>query len=140
MTRLRLLYCIMATVCFVSFTSCDDDDDDEPSQQALLTAGEWEGASIYFDGQDLTQFFRDSVDLDIRELSYRFDDNGEYRQTYGRTVLGTWEFSDANKQKVLFDKGETYEDRATINELTSSDLHLEVLWFGPPVELRFRKP
>lgn len=144
MHKFRLLYFFVAALCVVSFTSCSDDDDAEPSQQALLTAGEWEGARIYLDNQDYTEYFRDSVDFDIREFSYRFDDNGEYRQTYGRTVLGTWEISDIDEELIVLDRGETYESRLTINRLTDTELHLEsTAWFGPqapPLEFRFTRP
>lgn len=144
MNKFRLLYFFIAAVCAVSFTSCSDDEDAEPSQQALLTAGEWQGASVYFDNQDFTQLFRDSVDFDVNDFSYRFDDNGEYRRTYGRTILGTWEFAGPDQEELILDRGTTYESRATINELTPTELRLEsTAWFGPqlpPIEIRFTRP
>lgn len=144
MNKFRLLYFFVVSLCLISFTSCSDDDDAEPSQQALLTAGEWEGSAVYFDNQDYTQFFRDSADFNINEFSYRFDDNGEYRQTYGRTIVGTWELAGTDQNEIIFDRGEPFESRATINELTATELRLEsTQWFGPqlpPLEFRFTRP
>ncbi|WP_460879438.1 lipocalin-like domain-containing protein [Pontibacter rugosus] len=123
----------------ITFSSCDKDEDSEPSQQALLTDGEWQGTAVYYNGNNETRFFRDTIEFDVSEIRLRFDDNGEYRQTYGRTVLGTWEFEGNEQEIVILDSGEAYEDRVFINELSSSRLHLDVSWFGPPVELRFTK-
>ncbi|GAB3527963.1 hypothetical protein GCM10027443_05120 [Pontibacter brevis] len=110
----------------------------------MLTAGEWQGSRVYVDNQDFTQYFRDSIEFDVTEFSYRFDDNGEYRQTYGRTILGTWEFSDIDPEQIVLDRGESYESRVTINELSATELHLESTgWFGPqapPIEIRFTRP
>lgn len=146
MNKLRLLHFFVATLCLISFTSCDNDDDAEPSQQALLTAGEWQGASVYLNGADSTQFFRTAVDFDVNELSYRFDDNGEYRQIYDPvpTILGSWELSGTDPEVIIFDRGETYQSEATIIDLTATELRLQSnKWFGsqsPPVEIVYTRP
>ena len=146
MNKIKLLQFFVATLFVVSFTSCDKDEDTEPSQQALLTAEEWTGASVYVDGQNYTQYFSDSLGFDIVEMSYRFDDNGEYRYTYGQTVLGTWEFSGDEQSAIILDKGKSFEDEVTIINLTSDELYLEVNWWydsstgeSIPVELRFSR-
>ncbi len=140
MNKLKLLYLFVAATCMLTFASCDKDKDAEPSQQRMLTASQWQGAEIYYNNDNFTAFFRDSLDFNIKELGYRFDDNGEYRQTFGRTILGTWEFEGADKDVILFDKQEQFEERSTINKLTDTELYLDVNWFGPPVELRFKRP
>ncbi|WP_162052616.1 hypothetical protein [Pontibacter pamirensis] len=82
----------------------------------------------------------------MNELSYRFDDNSEYRQIYDPipTILGTWELAGTDPEAIIFDRGETYESRATIIALTPTELHLESnKWFGsqsPPLEIRFSRP
>ena len=138
MTKSRLIPLLYLFLALVVFTSCSKDDDPEPNNTDLLTLGEWDAVSGYSMGQDVTNRLLEEADYDINQLSIRFDRNGEYRETYGRTILGTWVFSD-NEEVIMFDTGEVYEHRATVTRLTNDELYLEVNWFGPLVELRFTK-
>lgn len=135
----QLLSFLFCMVLLVSMTSCDKDDEDkEPSKNDLLTAGLWTGNSVYVQGQDITQLLRDSADFDVRQLSTRFDKNGEYRETYGRTIVGTWEFTN-NEQRILFDKGTSQAYTVEITKLNATEFYYEQDIDGFPFEFRFSR-
>ncbi|MBD1395819.1 hypothetical protein H9Q13_01465 [Pontibacter sp. JH31] len=132
----RIIPFLFAALLLV-FTSCDKDDEDkEPSRSDLLTTGLWTGSSVYIQGQDISQLLRDSANFDVRQLSTRFDKNGEYRETFGRTIVGTWEFVN-NEQEILFDKGTNQAYTVKINKLNATELYYEQEIDGLPFEFRF---
>lgn len=136
MKNVRLITLLLLSLFILILPSCDKDEDKEPSKTDFLTAGVWTGNSVYVQGQDVTQFLRDSAQFEIKDLSTRFDKNGEYRETFGRTVVGTWEFIN-NEQSILFDKGTTNEYSVKVTKLTASDFYYEQDFQGTPFEFRF---
>ena len=137
MKNFRLITLLLLTVFATTLASCDKDEDKEPSKTDLLTAELWTGNSVYVNGRDESKFLRDSLQFDIRQLTTKFEKNGEYRETYGRTLLGTWELID-NEQTILFDKGTNNEYEVKITKLTATEFYYEQDIEGVPFEFRFQ--
>ncbi|MFD2245294.1 hypothetical protein [Pontibacter ruber] len=137
MKNLRLITLLFLSFFVVTLASCDDDDEDkDPSRTDLLTAGLWTGNSVYYQGQDVSQFLRDSAQFEIKDLTTRFDKNGEYRETLGRTIVGTWEFAN-NEQDIIFDKGTNNELTVNVTRLTATEFYYEQDFQGTILEFRF---
>jgi hypothetical protein len=137
MKNIRLITLLFLSLFAITLAGCDNDDEDkDPSKTDLLTAGLWTGNSVYVQGQDITQLLRDSSKFEIKDLSTRFDKNGEYRETLGRTLVGTWEFAN-NEQSILFDKGTANEYTVKITKLSATEFYYEQDIQGTPFEFRF---
>lgn len=144
MKNFRLLFFLLLSVVAVPLTSCGDDDDDdfvEPSRRELLSDKAWKGTALYAESQDITQVMADSIGLDIRQLTMKFNTNGTYTSEYKNMPddNGKWEFAN-NEQDIIFDKGTADENMVRIGRLTSTELYLNQTLNmedenGNPVEL-----
>lgn len=121
----KLLSYFFAMLLVASMSSCDKDDDKGPSKRDMLTASQWRGASVWWNGTDVTRELREDeeISFDVSQLSIRFDKAGTYLDTYsGTTDNGTWEFTQ-NEEALLLDKS-TYRERTVrITKLTDTEFH-----------------
>jgi hypothetical protein len=121
----KLLTFLFALLLVTGMSSCKKDEDKGPSKRDMLTAGQWRGASIWFNGNDVTRELREDEDFpfDVSQLYIKFDQAGTYLDTYsGRTGNGTWEFAQ-NEEAILLDKGTSRESTVQVTKLTDTEFY-----------------
>jgi hypothetical protein len=121
----KLLTFLFALLLVTSMSSCKKDEDKGPSKSDMLTAGEWRGASIWFNGTDVTRELREDEEypFDVSQLYIKFDKAGTYLDTYsGMTGNGTWEFAQ-NEEAILLDKGTSRESTVRVTKLTDTEFY-----------------
>ncbi|WP_299708165.1 hypothetical protein [uncultured Pontibacter sp.] len=119
----KLLTFLFALLLITSLSSCKKDDDKGPSKRDMLTAGEWRGASVWWNGTDITNELREAEEFpfDVSQLYIKFDKVGTYLDTYsGVTDNGTWEFTQ-NEESLLLDRATSFESTVRITNLTDTE-------------------
>ncbi|WP_162426998.1 DUF4923 family protein [Pontibacter pudoricolor] len=138
MKKLKFLSYLIATLLMVTTVSCDDDDDDAlPNNTSLLTASEWTGDKVYFQGMDVTN--NPLSPIDVKSVKITFKSDGTYSgQIEGVSKSGTWEFNQTETQ-IIMDKDTNDELIADIKRLTSTEFWAEgdFAGVGEDVEIRF---
>lgn len=126
MNSYQIRYFLCALLLPVFLVSCgkDDDDDDVSPNVALLTAGEWNGDAVYFNGEDITDILIEEEDFDIRDYSSEFERDGTYTDSFeGQVSLeGDWEFEN-NERVIVFDKGTDEEYTVVVSKLDEDELN-----------------
>ncbi|MBJ6118517.1 hypothetical protein JAO76_09965 [Pontibacter sp. BT310] len=138
MKKLKFLSYLFAALLMVTTVSCDDDDDDSvPNNTSLLTASEWTGDKVYFQGMDVTN--NPLSPIDVKNVKITFMSDGTYSgQIEGISQSGTWEFNQTETQ-IIMDKGTDDELIVDVKKLTSTELWAEGEFadLGEDVEIRF---
>lgn len=124
--KFNKLFPLLFSLLLLSFLSgCGKDEDTGPSRTDLLTAGQWRGQSVWWDGFDITRELQEDEEFpyDVTLISILFDGRGTFLDTYDDyTSNGTWEFTD-NEQSILRDRGTSYEKTIRIIKLTDTEFH-----------------
>ena len=134
MTKYQLRFYLCALLLPLFLISCGKDDDEDVSPNvARLTAGEWRGAAIYFNGQNVTGDVLEVDKFDITQVTSKFERDGTYRETYGTSeYAGEWEYQNDDRI-IVFDAGTRDEYTVVISKLDDDELH----YLQAGYELRF---
>ena len=130
----RISALILSAASALFFTACDKDDDTpQLSKTDLLTASEWKGSDILFEGVS----HKDSSWVYINSFRLKFNTNGTYDITDldGDADNGNWNFIN-NENQIVIDG-----DTNNIKVLTVDNLNLESAESRPantPAEVEIR--
>ena len=134
MKHIKISSLILAATSVIFFTACDKDDDTpQLSKTDLLTASEWKGSDILYEGIS----HKDSTWVDINGFRLKFNTNGSYNITDldGDPDTGNWNFINNETQLVI--DGDTNN----IKVLNVDNLNLESAESRPantPAEFEIR--